>query len=128
MSLASLFKHGNMEVAVFFSCHFHCIHTHISAFIFLYIFLGSDSTVIERKCEKVREKQCEIPEECLIVGNKVDFWVEANLGNSSCTSTSRTSILKNTGNGCCYTVALFTFFKMLHDDKKMYIKLFKIFS
>ncbi|KAM9762624.1 uncharacterized protein il12rb1 [Menidia menidia] len=56
----------------------------------------NDSTVIERKCENVKEKYCTIPEECLIVGIDVELWVEANTGDSSCTSPRRTSTLKNT--------------------------------
>ncbi|XP_068175991.1 uncharacterized protein il12rb1 isoform X2 [Antennarius striatus] len=48
------------------------------------------------KCKSIKETSCELQEEQLFVHKKIPIWVEAHVGNSSCTSTKRFVVLKHT--------------------------------
>lgn len=62
-----------------------------------YIFLSSNSSNSKATFVNLKENHTEIIEEKLTVGYEVDFWVEAHVGNSSCTSLASSGILVRSG-------------------------------
>ncbi|XP_041861141.1 tyrosine-protein phosphatase Lar [Melanotaenia boesemani] len=69
-------------------------NTNASNVMFKFCFNDSTSEI---KCENIIENPCQFIEELLTVGDKVDIWVEAHVGNSiTCTSPRRSGILQDT--------------------------------
>ncbi|XP_038147544.1 interleukin-12 receptor subunit beta-1 [Cyprinodon tularosa] len=60
------------------------------------LYFNDTSDIITTPFKNIKENRKEINEEILIVGDKVDIWVEAHAGDSVCTSPIRSGILRHT--------------------------------
>lgn len=53
-----------------------------------------------KKVGSIKKTRYELKEEQLSLNREVPIWVEAHAGNSTCTSTRTSAVLKHTGAGC----------------------------